>query len=61
MSYRIKKLANKESLLVHMEKELKRKLMYLSYRLEKSQNHIIIDALEPHIEKLLKDNPGYEI
>lgn len=46
---------------IYLTPELKDKLRYLAYKLYVTQSSIIVDALEKHTAKLLKQYPGYEV
>ena len=44
---------------IYLEKETKNKLKYVSYKTDKSQSKVISEALNRHLGKEIRINPGY--
>lgn len=44
---------------IYLEKQIKDKLRYVSYKTDKSQSKVIGEALKNYPEEEIKINPGY--
>jgi len=44
---------------IYLEKQIKDKLRYISYKTDKSQSKVIGEALNRHLEEEIRINPGY--
>ena len=44
---------------IYLEKEIKNKLKFVSYKTDKSQSKVINEALIKHLEEEIKINSGY--
>ena len=54
--YMIKKIPQT----IYLEKQIKDKLKYISYKTDKSQSKVISEVLKKHLEEEIRVNPGYK-
>jgi len=45
---------------IYLEKQIKDKLKYISYKTDKSQSKVISEVLKKHLEEEIRVNPGYK-